>query len=122
MIDSHAHLTDERFDADRAAVIRRARDAGVEAIVCPGTDVASSRRALDLAHEFEPVLGAEHFRVTVTETTTGLDISLDGLRGGLGDQERRAVTNAVLRLKNIARVSANGGTPPFRRTAPSPAL
>jgi 23S rRNA (uracil1939-C5)-methyltransferase len=52
--------------------------------------------------------GAEHFRITVTETLTGLDISLDGLRGGLGDQERRAVTNAVIKLKGIARVSANG--------------
>ncbi len=58
MIDSHAHLTDDRFDVDRAEVVRRARDAGVEAIVCPGTDVASSRRALELAHEFDAVLAA----------------------------------------------------------------
>lgn len=52
--------------------------------------------------------GADHFRITVTETMTGLDISLDGLRGGLGDRARRDVTNAVLKLKGIARVSANG--------------
>lgn len=58
MIDSHAHLTDNRFDADRAEAIRRARDVGVAVIVCPGTDVASSRRALELAHEFETVLAA----------------------------------------------------------------
>lgn len=36
MIDSHCHLDDPRFDADRAAVLARARDAGVEAVLVPG--------------------------------------------------------------------------------------
>jgi TatD DNase family protein len=33
LIDTHAHLDDRAFDADRDAVIARARDAGVRAIV-----------------------------------------------------------------------------------------
>jgi TatD DNase family protein len=36
LIDSHAHLDDEAFDEDRAAVIVRAREAGVRAIVNVG--------------------------------------------------------------------------------------
>lgn len=36
LIDSHAHLDDEAFDADREAVLARAREAGVVAIVNVG--------------------------------------------------------------------------------------
>jgi TatD DNase family protein len=35
-VDSHAHLDGEKFDADREAVIARARDAGVRTIVAIG--------------------------------------------------------------------------------------
>ncbi len=36
LVDSHCHITDPRFDADRHAVIRRAREAGVRRIVAVG--------------------------------------------------------------------------------------
>ncbi|MGB9792241.1 MAG: TatD family hydrolase [Thermacetogeniaceae bacterium] len=51
IIDTHAHLDDPRFDRDRDEVITRARSAGVVAIVCVGSDFASSRRAVALAEE-----------------------------------------------------------------------
>jgi TatD DNase family protein len=53
-IDTHAHLVASEFDADREEVIDRARDAGVDAIIIPATDVASSRGAIKLAekHDF----------------------------------------------------------------------
>lgn len=35
LIDSHCHLDDPRFDADRKAVWRRANDAGVRAVIVP---------------------------------------------------------------------------------------
>ncbi|NOZ30218.1 MAG: TatD family hydrolase [Chloroflexi bacterium] len=53
LIDSHCHLDFPQFDADRAAVLDRARAAGVRVIVNPGADLASSRRAVALA-EAEP--------------------------------------------------------------------
>jgi TatD DNase family protein len=53
VFDTHIHLTDEAFAADRAEVIARARAAGVEAMLTMGTDAASSRAALELA-EREP--------------------------------------------------------------------
>lgn len=34
MVDSHAHLADEAFATDAEAVISRARDAGIEAVLC----------------------------------------------------------------------------------------
>ena len=49
MIDSHAHLDFPQFDRDRPQVMERAWRAGLEAVVNPGADLASSRRACDLA-------------------------------------------------------------------------
>lgn len=48
-VDSHAHLADAAFDADRDAVIERARLTGCAAILAIGTGPADSRRSLDLA-------------------------------------------------------------------------
>jgi len=36
LVDSHCHLDDEQFEADREAVIQRARDAGVEQMLAIG--------------------------------------------------------------------------------------
>lgn len=41
LVDSHVHLDDARFDGDRAGVLARARDAGVDTWVVPGVDAAS---------------------------------------------------------------------------------
>jgi TatD DNase family protein len=49
VIDAHAHLTDAAFEADRDAVLERARAAGVERVLTCGEDVTSSERALTLA-------------------------------------------------------------------------
>lgn len=48
LIDSHCHLNAERFDDDVDAVLAVAREAGVERILVPGWNVASSARALAL--------------------------------------------------------------------------
>jgi TatD DNase family protein len=48
-IDSHAHLADPAFDADREAVIERARHSGARAVVCIGESLAAAARARALA-------------------------------------------------------------------------
>ncbi len=50
-IDSHAHLFDSEFREDLPAVLDRAREAGVEAIIIPATDLESSRTAIRMAEE-----------------------------------------------------------------------
>ena len=51
MIDIGANLLNSAFDADRTEVLRRAGQAGVDAIVLTGTSVASSRAAADFASQ-----------------------------------------------------------------------
>jgi TatD DNase family protein len=52
--DSHAHLTFDRFDADREAVIARARAAGLAHVVTIPSRIGDSDRCADLAaaHDF----------------------------------------------------------------------
>ncbi|WP_334110355.1 TatD family hydrolase [Thermodesulfitimonas autotrophica] len=49
LTDTHCHLDDERYETDRAAVVARARAAGVTRLVTVGYDLASSRRTVELA-------------------------------------------------------------------------
>jgi TatD DNase family protein len=52
LVDSHCHLNADRFTGDEEAVLERARAAGVERILVPGWNVASSERALELVTRF----------------------------------------------------------------------
>jgi TatD DNase family protein len=54
LIDTHTHLDDARYNDDRDAMIARAREAGVEAFVTIGCDLATSQAAVALAtqHNF----------------------------------------------------------------------
>jgi TatD DNase family protein len=49
LIDTHAHLDADAFDADRSAVLERARAAGVVQVVAVGITAASSRSCVRLA-------------------------------------------------------------------------
>jgi TatD DNase family protein len=55
LIDSHAHLEMKEFDSDRDEVIKRAKDKGVDFIVTVGTNLALSRKAVDIARKYENV-------------------------------------------------------------------
>jgi TatD DNase family protein len=50
VIDIGANLAHESFESDRAALLERARAAGLESIVVTGSSAQSSREALALAH------------------------------------------------------------------------
>lgn len=60
LIDSHAHLDMEEFDADRDDVVARAFGAGLEAILCPAdlTGGRSLALVLDLARRYPRIIAA----------------------------------------------------------------
>ncbi|MDE3049353.1 MAG: TatD family hydrolase, partial [Nitrospirota bacterium] len=49
LFDTHTHLDDTRYNQDREAMIARAHEAGVEAFVTIGCDLATSQTAVALA-------------------------------------------------------------------------
>ena len=54
LTDTHTHLHDPQFEKDLPEVLARAREGGVERMLTIGTDLESSRRAVELAgrHDF----------------------------------------------------------------------
>ncbi len=58
LIDSHAHLDDERFDEDREQVIANAVDAGITSLINVGHDMESSERSIALADKYPFIYAA----------------------------------------------------------------
>ena len=56
LCDVHAHLDDEKFAGQRDEIVDNARTAGLKLIVSPGSNLESSRAAVDLAHRHDIVL------------------------------------------------------------------
>lgn len=50
LIDTHAHLDDNRFDTDRLAMMQRASDGGIVQMIAVGITVASSRACIRLVN------------------------------------------------------------------------
>ena len=69
LVDTHAHLDQDQFDADRADVIARANAAGVGPIVAVGTTSATSQRCCELASQFPSLRAAVGIQPNYTAQT-----------------------------------------------------
>ena len=58
LFDTHAHLDDRAFDADRAELLRRLPEQGISLLMNPGCSLESSRRASELAREYDWIYAA----------------------------------------------------------------
>lgn len=58
LIDTHAHLDDERFGPDVEAVLARARAAGVERQICIATSAPTAHSAIILASQYPSVFAS----------------------------------------------------------------
>lgn len=57
-VDTHAHLFYKNFDSEVDQVIERAKQACVNYIIVPGTDLATSIQAIELADKYDCVYAA----------------------------------------------------------------
>ena len=79
-IDSHCHLDAAEFDADRAAVVQRARAAGVSRLVLPAVAASNFERVRELAHQFDAVYALGIHPLCVGQA---VDEDLDRLQAAL---------------------------------------
>ena len=53
LIDSHAHLDDEKFDNDREEIISKIQDAGIKNFITTGYSLEGSKKAVELAEKYD---------------------------------------------------------------------
>lgn len=58
LIDSHAHLDDDRFDKDRDELIKSLESNGISRVINPGADLPSSIKSVKLSEEYENIYAA----------------------------------------------------------------
>ncbi len=58
LVDTHAHLDDSRFNADRAECIKRARSGSVKGIINVGIDRRRSKTSVQLAQQYDDMWAA----------------------------------------------------------------
>jgi TatD DNase family protein len=91
LIDTHTHLYEEQFDADRTAMILRAIDTGVSKMIIPNVDSTTIKGMMDLVQQFPnnvfPMMGLhpcyvkpETYKSELEIIKTNLD-SPSGVRG-----------------------------------------
>ncbi len=86
MIDTHAHIHDRAFDADRDAVLSRARERGVDAIVTVGCDVEDSRRACETAGTYGLLATVGIHPHEAKDAPANIAATFDALRAQYGER------------------------------------
>lgn len=75
LFDTHCHLDFNYYDEDRAAVIQRAWEAGMQHIVIPAVDFASMERTLPLVESYDSIFMAVGVHPNSTAAWTGEEIA-----------------------------------------------
>ena len=70
LFDTHAHMDDRRFDADRDAVLQGLAERGVALVMNPGCSLESSRNAIALAEKYDFVHAAVGSHPDVADEVT----------------------------------------------------
>ena len=55
LFDTHSHYNDEKFDEDREEIIKATFESGVAKFMCIGYDLASSKKAIEIANSHENI-------------------------------------------------------------------
>ena len=71
LFDTHTHLDDARYNEDREAMIARAREAGVEAFITIGCDLATSRARFETALAIDDSFAETHGSLAVLDVLAG---------------------------------------------------
>jgi TatD DNase family protein len=123
LVDSHCHLQADRFDADVDLVLDGARQAGVERVLVPGWNVASSAGAIALVERhpwLDPAVGVHpHDAANVDDRGWAEIVALAGdprvvAIGETGldyDRVFSPILDQLANLRRNLRLAADGGKP-----------
>ena len=89
IFDTHAHYDDRQYDEDREILISSLSKAGIGKVVNIGADMASSERALGLAHEYDFIYAAVGVHPSEVEELN--DKAIERLKSWTADEKCVAV-------------------------------
>lgn len=75
LVDTHCHLDFPDYKDDLSRVLERAAEAGVERIIIPGTNVASSLRAVEMAANDPRIFAAVGIHPHEADKVTSADVA-----------------------------------------------
>ncbi|WP_308592207.1 TatD family hydrolase [uncultured Megasphaera sp.] len=93
LFDTHCHVNDSAYDADREAVFKRAAAAGVGLMICPATDMETSAQCIALAGEHDGLYAA--VGIHPEEAAKAKDGDLDQLRQWLKEEKKVVAVGEV---------------------------
>ena len=67
LVDTHTHICDSTFDPDRKDVLERAAEAGINAVIALGEDMADARRNIELADSHPMIYPAAGLYPTILD-------------------------------------------------------
>jgi len=67
IVDTHTHICDSSFDADRAEVLTKAAEAGIGAIIAVGENMDDARRNIELADKHSMIRPAAGLYPTILD-------------------------------------------------------
>ncbi len=75
LFDTHCHVNDEAYHTDRDEMLTRAFAAGVDYLLCPGTNLETSASAVAMAHKYKQIYAAVgyHPEEAVSATPEGFE-------------------------------------------------
>lgn len=74
IFDTHAHICDSVFDADRSEVLRKAREVGVGAIVAVGENLSDAQRNIQIAEAYSIIRPAAGLYPTILDLEKAKDM------------------------------------------------
>jgi len=75
LIDSHAHLDDKRFDADRDMLINSLKENDVDLVLNIGADIKTSQASVDLAEKYDNIYAVVGVHPHSAKDLEGSDLS-----------------------------------------------
>jgi TatD DNase family protein len=75
LVDTHCHIHESDFPLDRGETLAAARAAGVEKLICVGTDLKSSRDAVEFANEHDNVFATLGVHPHEAKTTASSELA-----------------------------------------------
>ena len=75
LIDSHAHLDDRRFNADRDMLIKSLKENNVDLVLNIGADIKTSKASVDLAKKYDNIYAVVGVHPHSAKNLEGSDLS-----------------------------------------------